>query len=154
MKTTTRRNLALILLAVLLATSICLAQEIILTPQKAGGAYGIGEKIHWQVELKGEGAANVPALRYMLKKGGLTVMREGKIDLAAGPGVLEASLDEPGTILAEVEASLPAKKIKALAGAVVAPDKIKPSAPRPDAIRALPRLLRALRSPGRSASAC
>lgn len=122
---------ALALGAGLLAAAVGLAQEIVLTPQKAGGAYAAGEKIQWRVEVRGEGATNVTEVRYVLKQGGLTVLREGKLDLAAGPGVLDASLDKPGTILAEVEATLPAKKVKALAGAAVAPEKIQPSAPRP-----------------------
>ena len=117
--------------ASVLAATACLGQEIILTPQKSNGVYEVGEKIQWRVELRGDSAASVTNLHYVLKKGGWTVMREGQINLAAGAGMLEAQLDEPGTILAEVEASLPARKIKALGGAVAAPEKIRPSASPP-----------------------
>ncbi|MCX6903013.1 MAG: acetylxylan esterase [Verrucomicrobia bacterium] len=117
--------------ASVLAATACLGQEIILTPQKSNGVYEVGEKIQWRVELQGDSAASVTNLHYVLKKGGWTVMREGQINLAAGAGMLEAQLDEPGTILAEVGASLPARKIKALGGAVASPGKIRPSAPPP-----------------------
>ncbi len=118
--------------AALLAAAAAFAQEIVITPQKAGGVYAVGEKIRWQVEFKPGQTTNLTALRYVLKKGGLTVMRQGSIELTGGAGVLETSLDEPGTILAEFEAALPAKKIKVLAGAAIAPEKIARSAPPPD----------------------
>lgn len=115
-----------------LSVSVGLAQELLLTPDKPGGVYALGEKIQWRVELKGDVTPQPTELRYVLKKGGWTVMQEGRIPLTAGTGLLETSLNEPGTILAEVEAALPAKKVKALAGAAVAPEKLQPSAPRPD----------------------
>ena len=46
--------------------------------------------------------------------------------------MLETSLDEPGTILAEIKTKIGGKDVKTLAGAAIAPEKIAPSAPRPD----------------------
>jgi cephalosporin-C deacetylase len=119
------------LTAALLAGATCLAQEIVITPQKTNGVYEVGEKIRWRVEAKREAATNVTSVRYVLKKGGWTVTRQGKLELANGAASLETSLDEPGTILAEFEADVAAKKIKAQAGAAIAPDKIRPSAAPP-----------------------
>ena len=60
-------------------------------------------------------------------------MREGTIDLSSGSGELQTSLDEPGTILAEIKVKLPGtdKELKRLAGAAVASKDIQPSAARP-----------------------
>ena len=115
----------------LLLASLGLAQEIVATPQKADGVYDVGEKIQWHVEVQGNGAPAVTEAQFVLKKGGLTVMREGTIDLSTGSGDLQTSLDEPGTILGEIKVKLPDKELKRLVGAVVAPAKIQPSAPRP-----------------------
>jgi cephalosporin-C deacetylase len=106
-------------------------QEIVVVGEKAGGVYGVGEKIAWRVEVKGEGAPAVTRVGYVLKKGGLTVMKEGVLDVSSGAAVLEATLDAPGTILAELKASAGGKEIKGLGGAAVAPEKIGPSAGRP-----------------------
>lgn len=109
------------------------AADITITPNKPSGVYEIGEKIQWKVE----GAKDVGKLTYYFKKGGLTIMKGGTHDPAGqfvppGPATLETSLDEPGTILLEVNAKVNGKDVKALAGAVVAPSQIKPSAPKPD----------------------
>jgi cephalosporin-C deacetylase len=128
-----QHSLAILTLGVaLVAVSVCTAQEIIVTPVNASGVYALGEKIQWRVEVNGGQTNPVTELRYVLKQGGLTVVREGKLPLTNGSALLEASLDEPGTMLAELTADLPGKKLRALAGAAVAPDKIRPSAPPPD----------------------
>jgi len=120
-----------VLLAALLAPVLCPAQELLVTSRKPEGVYAVGEKIHWRAELKGAPTSGVTSLRFALKKGGLTVIRSGSLDLKGGVGELEAALDEPGTILAEFEVALPKGKVRALAGAAVAPDKIQRSAPPP-----------------------
>ena len=93
------------------------------------GIYKPGETIAWHFELKG--APAVTAATYTLKNGGLTVTKEGTIELTNGVAILEASLDGPGTILAEIKVKVDGKELKGLGGAVVAPEEIKPSAPCP-----------------------
>jgi cephalosporin-C deacetylase-like acetyl esterase len=110
----------------------CMSQEIVATPLKTTGVYDIGEKIEWRVEIKGQITPPINEAKYVLKKGGLTVLKEGTLDLSSGSATLQTALDEPGTILAELKIMANGKEIKALAGAAVAPDKIQPSAPRPD----------------------
>lgn len=111
----------------LLASTIA-AQEILTTPAKPTGVYGVGDQIEWKVEAKGD----VKQVAYMIKKGGMMVTKQGTLDLSAGPAVLQTTLDEPGTVLVEFKGKQGDKEIKALAGAVAAPEKIAPSAPRPD----------------------
>src|SRR5687767_2626130 len=81
------------------------AQEIVAKPSKDRGVYEAGERIAWTVEVR-----NVPGkaqpradLRYVLKRGGLTVMKEGTLPLTNGVGELTTSMAEPGTILVELK---------------------------------------------------
>ena len=121
---------ALATLLGLLPTVLAGAQSIVITSMKADGVYTIGETIEWRVELREAG--DVKQGSYVLKKGGLTVMKEGTLEFTDGAATLQTALDEPGTLLAEVKAKVGGKDIKALAGAVAAPDQIKPSSPCPD----------------------
>jgi hypothetical protein len=108
----------------------CFAQEITVTPAKSGGIYAVGEKIVWRIGVTGDGASGIDKVRYVLKKGGLTEIKSGELTLKDNAAELETSLDAPGTVLAELQAGPVGKgAIKNLAGAVVAPDKIEPSAP-------------------------
>lgn len=109
------------------------AQEIVLTADHADGVYAPGEKVTWKVEVKGEKPAELKAAKFAVKKGGLTVLKEGTLDLSGGPASIEAALDEPGALLAEVRVR-PAgagKDVRGLGGAAVAPGKIRPSAAKP-----------------------
>jgi cephalosporin-C deacetylase-like acetyl esterase len=108
------------------------AQEITVSAVKPGSVYAVGEKIVWRIGVSGEGASGVEKVRYVLKKGGLTEIKQGELTLKDAAAELETSLDAPGSLLAEFTATPAGKQpIKSLAGAVVAPDKIAPSAPRP-----------------------
>lgn len=132
---------ALTLLATLFAAqspSFAVAQTATATPTlsaaptKASGTYDVGEPIEWRVKSP----ADVTSISYRLKRGGLTVIQEGKLTPKDGVATLTAKLDEPGSLVAEF--FLPGvtgadkKPVRALGGAIVAPDKIQPSAPPPD----------------------
>src|SRR5947209_7190807 len=95
------------------------AQEITVTPAKTGGVYAVGEKAVWHVGVTGEGASGIDKIRFVVKKGGLTEIKRGELTLINGAADLDASLDAPGSLLAEFTAT-PAgqKQIKNLAGAV------------------------------------
>src|SRR5580765_2329023 len=88
-----------LLIACALALSAT-AQEIVTTPAKPKGIYGVGEPIEWKVEVKNAG--DVKEVAYVLKKGGMTITKQGTLDISAGPATLQTSLDEPGTILVEL----------------------------------------------------
>jgi cephalosporin-C deacetylase len=113
----------------LLFAGVASGQELVVTPARP--VYAPAEKISWKVVLK-DGPADVTSVRYTIKKHGLTAIKEGSLELKEGAATLESSLDEPGTLLAVFVAKLPNKELKALGGAAVDPEKIKPSMPRPD----------------------
>ena len=123
--------------ALVLTAQACLAQQLTLTPIKPGSVYQVGEKAGWEVT-----AATPPAapLNYTLKKNGLTVYQQGTIDLSSGKANIETSLDEPGSILLEIKTTAPAGPRgrggpggnRTLAGALVSPHLLQPTAPKPD----------------------
>ncbi|HEY1923341.1 MAG TPA: acetylxylan esterase, partial [Tepidisphaeraceae bacterium] len=118
--------------AILIVAPVCSAQKIILTPNKASCVYDINEPISWKVEVTGDNAASIKEVHYALKKWGLTILKQGTLDLSAGPATLDASLDEPGTILAEVTTTIKDTPVRVLAGAAIAPYKVQPATTRPD----------------------
>lgn len=101
------------------------AQELKAHVDHADAKYEAGQKATFAVEVSGDAMA-VSNVTYVLKRGGRT-------EIAKGRGrEVTATLDEPGTILAEFRAKTAAgKEIKALTGAVFSLDEIKRSAPRP-----------------------
>lgn len=120
---------ALALVTSVLLAPLASAQDLSVTPDHSNGVYAIGEIIRWTVHYKGSNAIQASVV---LKRGGLTETRKDTVTLANGKGVIESRLDEPGWLLAEVTVRAEnTKAIKALGGAVVAPDKIKRADPRP-----------------------
>lgn len=123
---------------ILIAASFCAAAVaadpgFVITPGAADAAYVRGATISWKVEARDMGAIPVDKVAYTVKKGSLTVLSQGTLDLSGGPATVTAKLDEPGSAILEVTAKVPGKKdVQALSGAVVEPRLIKPSAPRPD----------------------
>ena len=120
----------LVALAVgLLCLDSARAQELSIKPGNELGVYQPGQTIHWDIQVK-NGEASEAA--FTVKKGGMTELAKGKLLLTNGLGQIEAKLDEPGWLLAEVTLKgANDQRIKGLGGALVAPDKIQSSAPRP-----------------------
>jgi len=113
----------------LLLSAVAGGQELSVTPDNAQGVYQPGQTIRWEVQVKG---ADVSEAAFVLKKGGLVELSKGKVSLSGGQGKIEAKLDEPGWLLTEVSTkSASGKKITALGGALVSPEKIQPAVPRP-----------------------
>ena len=110
----------------LIFTSASFAQDITATPLHADGLYNTGEKISWRISAPG--ATNVHAV---VKAFDTKVLWEGSVSLGNGSGVLETSLDAPGTVLATLSAKPQDKNAKCLVGAAASASKIPPSAPRP-----------------------
>lgn len=106
--------------------------EIIAKPANETGVYDVGQTASWTITVKGPDAASVKELSYVVKKGGATVVKEGKLDLSSGSAKLEAPLEEPNTVLVEIRPGSGKSAVKKLVGAVAGPDKIGRSAPRPD----------------------
>lgn len=106
-------------------STVSLAQELKARADRADAKYEAGRKATFLCEITGDAAA-VSDLSYVLRKGGRTEIGRGQGREAT------ATLDEPGTILAEFKAKTAGgKEIKALAGAVFSLEGIQPSAPRP-----------------------
>jgi cephalosporin-C deacetylase-like acetyl esterase len=126
-----RVNYALPLIALSILCQAAVAQQIIAAPNQPQGVYRAGEPIAWNIEVRGEGATQATEARYILKRNGYRVLREGVLPLKEGKGVFETTLTEPGTLLLELKAKLPAGEIGGAGGAVVRPEAITPSLPRP-----------------------
>jgi cephalosporin-C deacetylase len=119
------------LLAVLFILRAAGAQEIVVTPSKPLGVYALGEQASWLLHVRESGAYRATEVRYVLKRNGLTVHREGVLPLENGAATLDATIDKPGTMLAELKVKLPNREITALAGAAFSPERIGPSEERP-----------------------
>ena len=125
-----------VLSAAVIWNSACLAQpsaphDLVVTPEKPDGIYEPGDTIRWRIEWKGD--EPVAAADYTLKKGQIKTLGGGSVPLTDGVGTLESSLDKPGSLLAEIKVkTADGKEHKAAGGALVAPEKITPSSPRPD----------------------
>jgi cephalosporin-C deacetylase len=112
---------------------LCRAQTLQVSNEKSSGIYIVNEPIRWHIQSVGKPA--ITSVHFVLKRGGLTVMQSGDLPLSATGTVLETKLDRPGTVLAEITSpdlkDAAGKPISALAGAVVAPEQIAPSAAPP-----------------------
>jgi cephalosporin-C deacetylase-like acetyl esterase/lysophospholipase L1-like esterase len=120
-------GIALTLICFLVAARSGLAQELTLTPLKAGGVYARGEKAGWTITAP----AGAPAkgYKYQLRKNNLEVIQGGELD-TSHPTTIEAALDEPAMLFLEVRA--PAADAKPqVAGAAIAPLELQPAVPRP-----------------------
>jgi cephalosporin-C deacetylase-like acetyl esterase len=106
---------------------------ITVTPDKSDAVYQVGEKVTWNVKVTGDTDAPIKSATYVLKKGGAATFDQGTITFTNDAAMIQGTLNEPGTILAQVTASVPGQKdLVAFGGAAVAPEQLKPSAPRPD----------------------
>ena len=113
---------------ILIAASLCAAQQMVITPDKPSGVYQVGDAVHWTVEWKGTNASTV---RYTFKRGGLTDVGQGDLSFSNGIANLETKFDAPGTMLVEVKWQPENETNRAVGGAVAAPDRIMPAAPPP-----------------------
>jgi cephalosporin-C deacetylase-like acetyl esterase len=119
-----------VLLLISLSAAWLGAQELVITPAKLPGVHQPGDLVQWRVEVKG---SNVAQAAYVLKSGGVKEIGKGKVDLREGKGMIETRQDEPGWLLAEVIIPKGTNgTVKALGGALIAPEKITRAEPRPD----------------------
>jgi cephalosporin-C deacetylase-like acetyl esterase len=121
-----------VLLALVWCPFIAVADpSLTVTPENPSGLAKPSQKIVWHVRVSNDPDHMVRNGTYVIKKGGAKVIGEGKLAFG-GDAVIETGLDEPGTILAEINAPLDkAKPLQAFAGAAVSPGNLLPSAPAP-----------------------
>jgi len=117
------------LICLLAAAHLCSAQQLTLTPYKASGIYGVGEKVGWTASLP-QGAVSTGEYAYAIKKNNQDVIKTGSLDFSAGRANIEITLDEPAMIYVQISSRGDSGKGIAV-GAAVAPEKLRPSVPRP-----------------------
>ena len=115
------------------------AQQLTFTPYHANGIYAVHERVGWRVAVTAGQAAAGP-YAYTLKRDGLAVIGTGTLDLSAGHGIIETSLEQPGMLVVEVRppagttgfhGASKSEVGRVLLGAAVSPRQIRPSGPRP-----------------------
>ncbi len=111
------------------AAQLCSAQQLTLTPYKASGIYGVGEKVGWTASPP-QGAVSTGEYAYTIKKNNQDVIKTGSLDFSAGRASIEVTLDEPAMIYVQIS-SPGGVGIGMAVGAAVAPEKLRPSVPRP-----------------------
>src|ERR1044072_1683620 len=111
------------------AAHLCSAQQLTLTPYKASGIYGVGEKVGWTASLP-QGAVSTGDYAYTIRKNNQDVIKTGSLDFSAGRTSIEVTLDEPAMIYVQISSHGDSGKGMAV-GAAVAPEKLRPSVPRP-----------------------
>jgi cephalosporin-C deacetylase len=125
------------LLIALFGTPASAQQDLTFTPFHANGIYQPGERLGWTVTRR-NGATGPTRLAYDIKKNELEVLRSATLDLSSGTATIEAVVDEPCMVFVELRpegASVapggPQRRPYASVGAAVAPDRLRPSVPRP-----------------------
>lgn len=90
-----------------------------------------GEDMVWDILI--DQTAHPQSIRYSLRQEGGTLLQEGILTPTDGTATFRSTATEPGTIFFEVEAAREGHPpLTALAGAVVDPEMIGRSAPRPE----------------------
>jgi len=108
------------------------SQTVTATQTHPSGIYAPGEKVTWTIQATGQGVAALTDCPYEIKANLQTVIKSGTVDLSKGPVELDASLDQPGTLGVSMKVPGGEKPVRYVAGAIVSPERIKPSAPPPD----------------------
>ncbi|HEX8290560.1 MAG TPA: acetylxylan esterase, partial [Pyrinomonadaceae bacterium] len=118
----------------LFAAHPCAAQQPRFTPYRASGIYGLGEKVGWTAELP-PGASRSAAYTYAIRKNNQDVIKTGTLDFTSGRAAIETVLDEPAMVYVQISTTDQSTGQKpgplAALGAAVAPERLRPSAPRP-----------------------
>lgn len=105
------------------------AESIQLLPSHPSAIYAVGDTVGWSVTVSPPPAA-AEICKYTIRKNGLTIIKEGQLDLAHGSARIETPATEPAMLLVELTPSQADAK-SVFAGAAVAPTKLQPSVPCP-----------------------
>lgn len=116
------------------------AQQLTFTPYRADGTYRVGERVGWRVAAAPGQTADTGRYTWVARRDGGTPIAHGSFDLASGAAAIETSLAQPGMVLVEVKApagdtafrgASKSEVGRALLGAAVDPQRIRPTTPRP-----------------------
>jgi cephalosporin-C deacetylase len=114
----------------LLTAFVAVGQQLEVRVDHADALYHAGQTATFSVSLSGGGPPELAQADFVVKKGGYTEIAHGTVALSNG--TFQASLSEPGTLLAEVKAKVAGKELRGLAGAAFSPEGIQRSAPCPE----------------------
>ena len=128
-----------------LVSSTQVAPRPTLSPFKEGGIYGIGDKVGWTVSLPTGSSSPSGTYSYVLKKNNVDTIQSGKLDLSSGTATIQAALNEPAMVYLQITPPTQAdsdstsetgrqpsrRRGGVVAGAVVAPLKLRPVVSRP-----------------------
>ncbi|MBX3427580.1 MAG: acetylxylan esterase [Pirellulales bacterium] len=123
-----------------------LVERLVAVPYDPTGMYGVGEPVGWTVTAPPGIHPSRAKFAYTVRRNNAVEIAAGELDLAAGPGVIEATLDEPAMVYVEIRAaaaspvgngdaagtSAAAEEQVLALGAAVAPTKLQPVAPPPE----------------------
>lgn len=124
----------LTILSLLLATTATAAPTIKVAPAVESGVYEPGQKVTWNLVATDDGQPLSGKVAFSVRRGGLTEIASGEVELADGKAQVTATRDNPGALLLTVKHKPTGsdKEITAQGGAICAPEKIAASAPPPD----------------------
>src|SRR5262245_49331724 len=105
-------------------SSVCLGQEVTVVPSKRTGIYGVGERVAGTVSDP-KSTSNRDKYSYKIKKNNYEVIQSGDITLTSGKATLETTVSEPAMLYVEV--TPPASQKNVVAGAAVAPTRLRPA---------------------------
>ncbi len=109
------------------------APSLLVTPSPASGVLRVGERASAALESTPAGAPAPASLTVSLRQGGRTEIAKLDLPLNGGNSTLDATLSEPGSVLALINGTtLDGKKVSARAGWIFSPELIRPALPRPD----------------------
>jgi cephalosporin-C deacetylase-like acetyl esterase/lysophospholipase L1-like esterase len=124
------------LLVVLSCARASAQQELTFTPFHANDIYQTGEKLGWTVSRSN--SVGPTRFAYEIKKNEREVLRTSTLDLSSGTATIEAVMDEPCMVFVELKPEGasdapggPQRRPYASVGAAVAPERLRPSVPRP-----------------------
>lgn len=129
-----RRTLSVLalgaLLLVLAAPSPAQHPHLRLAPYRPGGIYALGERVGWTITAM-PGAKAAGRFRFVVRKNNQDPIRSGTLDLSSGTAALEVTSAEPAMLYLEIAPEAAPNAEPRAAGAAVAPERLRPSVPRP-----------------------
>ncbi|HZZ73751.1 MAG TPA: acetylxylan esterase, partial [Pirellulales bacterium] len=110
------------------------APQITIAPDRASGVYDPNRQVTWTIHVADDKTPSAGKVDYHVRKGGLTEIAAGTLELKDGAAQVSATRADPGTLLLAVQFK-PAgadKELVKYGGAAFAPEQIKASMPPPD----------------------
>ncbi len=119
-----------VLALALMSINLNLAQ-VRITPERTTGIYEVGETALWIIDFDTE--KSIDSVSYVLKKGGLTILKKGFLYNRGEKIMVSHLFNEPGAVLLDVRWTNARNESGGIVGgAIASPEKIKLSAEKPE----------------------